>query len=105
MSINHHASTQKINWYGNDYNPTQKNFAQYISTLCNSGAVLTEKSFAQLSENCDWPKFDYIFYLIRRLLFYLLKKQRATRSHTVKFFLTELAFLIEFLTLVSLYLL
>jgi len=60
MSINHHASTQKINWYGNDYNPTQKNFAQYISTLCNSGAVLTEKSFAQLSGNCDWPKFDYI---------------------------------------------
>ena len=60
MSINHHASTQSIDWYGNDYNPEHKNYAQYISTSCDNKAVLTDKSFAQLVKNNDLPKFDYI---------------------------------------------
>ena len=60
MSINQHASTQNINWYGNDYNPTQKNYAQHISNEARNGAVLTDESFAQLVEKSHWPKFDYI---------------------------------------------
>lgn len=60
MSINHHACTQAVSWYGNDYNPEQKNYAQNISSRTKNGAVLTDKSFAQLVEKSDWPKFDFI---------------------------------------------
>lgn len=60
MSLNHFASTQKIDWYGNDFDPKQKNFAQNLCTNSENGAVLTDSSFSQLTEYSGWPKFEFI---------------------------------------------
>lgn len=60
MNLNFYASTQKTNWYGNDFDPTQKNYANNLCDLSDNGAVLSDASFAQLAEDCNWPKFDFI---------------------------------------------
>lgn len=60
LSVNSHASSMDMNWFGNDYNPTQKNFAQRANETSGDFASLSDESFKELCSRSDLGRFDYI---------------------------------------------
>lgn len=62
LSINIHALTSKTQWYGNDFNPTQVQFAQNMAA---NGPIpnihLYDDAFEQFAKRDDLPQFDYIY--------------------------------------------
>lgn len=61
LSINFHAVTSKVNWYGTDFMPTQVNFAQELANYAeNTNVHLFDDSFAEFAQREDLPQFDYI---------------------------------------------
>lgn len=60
ISINIHASSQLVNWWGTDFNPTQAAFAQEISRRTSNQAVLDDAAFTNFCNRADLPQFDFI---------------------------------------------
>lgn len=60
ISINMHALTAKTQWYGNDYNPSQVNFAETLVPQGLENLHIYDDSFAQFAERDDLPEFEYI---------------------------------------------
>ena len=60
LSINLHASASSMDWFGTDFNPSQASFAQELSALDESGAVVYDDSFEEFANRTNLPDFDYI---------------------------------------------
>jgi SAM-dependent methyltransferase len=60
LSINLHAATSDVQWFGTDFNPAQAGFAQELAAACGSGAQLFDQAFAEFSQRSDLPEFDFI---------------------------------------------
>ncbi len=60
VSINIHANASTTTWYGNDFNPSQVNFARHLAQKGAANIHLFEESFGEFVERDDLPKFDYI---------------------------------------------
>ena len=60
VSLNVHAAASEVNWYGNDFNPTQAGFAQSLAKSSNNSAEITDESFADFCQRDDLPDFDFI---------------------------------------------
>ena len=60
VSINVHAASSNIQWYGTDFNPSQAGFAQELAAVSGSEAKLFDDSFLEFSERNDLPEFDFI---------------------------------------------
>lgn len=60
VSINMHALTSKANWYGNDFNPTQVNFAKTFVHQKQDNLHIYDDSFELFSKHDDLPEFNYI---------------------------------------------
>lgn len=60
ISINIHASSQLVNWWGTDFNPAQAAFAQELAKRAGHQAALDDAAFAEFCTRCDLPEFDFI---------------------------------------------
>jgi methyltransferase-like protein len=60
LSINIHSAASNVQWYGNDFNPSQAAFAQELASASGSGAKLFDDSFEQFVKRDDLPNFDFI---------------------------------------------
>ena len=58
ISVNIHAATSNVEWYGTDFNPAQASFAQEFGMV--SGAKLFDDSFEEFANRTDLPDFDFI---------------------------------------------
>jgi SAM-dependent methyltransferase len=58
MSVNLHAASGSLQWWGNDFNPQHAAFAQQLASA--SGATLSDESFAEFCTRDDLPQFDFI---------------------------------------------
>ena len=55
-----HAAASDIQWYGNDFLPSQARFAQSLAKASQSGAQFFDDSFEEFLARDDLPKFDFI---------------------------------------------
>ena len=60
ISTNIHAAGSTTRWHGNDFNPSQANFAQRLAGSFSNGPQLSDESFAEFCIRDDLPDFDYI---------------------------------------------
>ena len=60
VSINMHAMSSGVNWFGTDFNPSQVNFARTVAKLGNSPLTLNDDDFATFAQRPDLPDFDLI---------------------------------------------
>ena len=60
VSINIHAASNDVEWWGTDFNPSQAAFAMNLSEASQSGATLYDDSFHELLSREDLPVFDFI---------------------------------------------
>jgi SAM-dependent methyltransferase len=60
VSTNIHAAGSATRWYGNDFNPSQANFAQRLAQTFANGPQLFDQSFDEFCSRGDLPDFDYI---------------------------------------------
>ena len=60
VSINMHAMSSGVNWYGTDFNPSQVNFARTIAQLGSCPVTLKDDDFASFAQRPDLPDFDLI---------------------------------------------
>ena len=56
----HFNHTQTGLIFGTDFNPSQASFAQELSALDESGAVVYDDSFEEFANRTNLPDFDYI---------------------------------------------
>ena len=60
LSVNIHAATTQIDWWGTDFNPSQASFARELAIASGTPTSLYDDSFQELSERTDLPRFDFI---------------------------------------------
>lgn len=60
LSINIHACSQTVKWWGTDFNPAQAAFAQGLSERCGNQAILDDAAFTEFCRRDDLPEFDFI---------------------------------------------
>lgn len=61
LSINFHAVSSDVNWYGTDFIPSQVSFAKKLANYAqNDNVHLFDDSFAEFAARDDLPQFDYI---------------------------------------------
>lgn len=60
ISVIMHASATPIKWYGNDFNPSQVNYAKLLAEKGHIKVDLRDDAFDQFLERDDVPMFDYI---------------------------------------------
>lgn len=60
MSINIHSAASKTSWYGNDFNPSQVDFAQDLANKAELNVHLHDDSFQEFLDNDELPNFDFI---------------------------------------------
>lgn len=60
LSINLHAASSPVQWWGTDFNPAQASFAQGLAQASGAGAQLFDDAFADFTERPDVPQFDSI---------------------------------------------
>ncbi len=60
LSINIHATTSDISWYGNDFITSQVENANKIAKLSQNNAKLYDDSFQEFLYRTDLPQFDFI---------------------------------------------
>jgi len=60
LTVNIHAATSSLEWWGTDFNPVQAGFARQLTNLAGSGAKLFDQSFAEFCSRPDLPDFDII---------------------------------------------
>jgi SAM-dependent methyltransferase len=60
ISVNLHAAGSTVQWYGNDFNVSQTNFARQLADCASSQACLSLERFEEFCARDDLPDFDYI---------------------------------------------
>lgn len=60
ISVNLHAASSAVSWYGTDFNPAQAGLAQELAQASASNANLYDQAFEEFCERSDLPGFDYI---------------------------------------------
>ncbi len=60
VSINMHAVSSDVQWYGNDFFPDQVTFAQNFASKSKTNIHLYDDSFEEFLKRDDLPQFDYI---------------------------------------------
>lgn len=60
LSTNIHAAATIVQWFGNDFNPSQASFAQELAAAATSKAALYDEAFDTFSNRTDLPEFDFI---------------------------------------------
>lgn len=60
VSITLHAAGSNTDWYGNDFNPTQVNFAKHLAAAGDVKVHLCDDAFKEFGERDDLPMFDFI---------------------------------------------
>ncbi|THA02977.1 methyltransferase [Rodentibacter pneumotropicus] len=60
ISVNVHAAAGHAKWYATDFNPSQANFARYLSDVTNNGALIADQGFNEFCKRDDLPEFDFI---------------------------------------------
>lgn len=60
ISVIMHAAASPIKWYGNDFNPSQVNFAKLLAERGGVKVDLRDDAFDQFLNREDVPMFDYI---------------------------------------------
>ena len=60
VSINMHALSSQVSWYGTDFNPSQVNFARTIAHMGDNPVLLADDDFASFAQRTDLPDFDLI---------------------------------------------
>lgn len=60
VTINMHAASSDVEWFGNDFNPEQVAFAQGLADASHAKIHLYDDSFAEFVHRDDLPKFDFI---------------------------------------------
>jgi hypothetical protein len=60
LSVNIHAASSGVSWYGTDFNPSQVAFAKDIARKGDTGAKLFDDSFEEFVLRDDLPNFDFI---------------------------------------------
>lgn len=60
ISINIHAAALGNHWYGNDFNPSQVNFAKSLLLAADAKLTLTDQSFEEFCKRDDLPEFASI---------------------------------------------
>lgn len=60
VSVNLHAAGSGVQWYGNDFNVSQVNFARQLAHSAASPVCLSAERFAEFCVRDDLPDFDYI---------------------------------------------
>ena len=100
MSVNLHAASSNVQWWGNDFNPAQASFAQELAQVAGAGAQLTDQSFEEFCTRDDLPEFDYV--ALHGIFSWISDENRA---HIVDFLRRKLApggvFYISYNTLTS----
>lgn len=60
VSINMHAATSTVEWYGTDFNSAQAAFASDMASASGAAARLYDEAFADFCARPDLPDFDFI---------------------------------------------
>lgn len=60
ISINIHAASSDIEWFGTDFSPNQVSFAQEVANASGAKIRLTDDTFQEFAVRDDLPDFDYI---------------------------------------------
>ncbi|MEM8811130.1 MAG: methyltransferase regulatory domain-containing protein [Pseudomonadota bacterium] len=60
LGTNIHAAASSVAWYGTDFIPAQAAFAQELSDVAGSGAVLLDEAFDDFCHRTDLPDFDFV---------------------------------------------
>ncbi len=60
LSLNIHATSSGLKWYGTDFNPSQTNFAQHLSSVSDNNAFIVDQGFNEFCRRDDLPEFDFI---------------------------------------------
>ena len=60
VSVNIHAAGSAVQWYGNDFNLVQVDFARQFAERAASRLELSAERFAEFCTRDDLPDFDYI---------------------------------------------
>ncbi len=60
VTINMHAASSDVEWFGNDFQPEQVAFAQGLADASHAKIHLYDDSFAEFAHRDDLPKFDFI---------------------------------------------
>ncbi len=61
VSISLHSAAQAARrWWGNDFNPAQVRYAQRLVDAGETGATLSDQSFAEFCARNDLPQFSFI---------------------------------------------
>jgi SAM-dependent methyltransferase len=60
LSVNVHAASSNIHWWGTDFSPAQAAFARELATVSGSDARLYDESFEEFCGRADLPEFDFI---------------------------------------------
>lgn len=60
LSVNIHAASSDLQWFGTDFNPTQASFARDLASGSGIGSNLYDDAFADFAKRSELPDFDYI---------------------------------------------
>lgn len=60
LSFNFHALHTEIDWYGNDFNPQQAQFAKGLNSAGKLNSLIVDDDFATFCSRDDLPSFDFI---------------------------------------------
>jgi hypothetical protein len=60
LTVNIHAASQAVCWYGTDFNPTHVRFARDLAAASGADLHLHDQSFAEFCARADLPDFDLI---------------------------------------------
>jgi len=60
LSLNLHAASQVIEWYGTDFNPEHAVFAKELAEVSGSGVKIFDEAFSEFCSRKDLPDFDFI---------------------------------------------
>ena len=60
LSVNIHAASQAVRWYGTDFNADQVGFARDLAAASGADVRLYDQSFAEFCTRTDLPDFDLV---------------------------------------------
>lgn len=60
VTLNFSAINDKVEWYGNDFNPNQLLFAKSLSEAASTNTHLFDDEFETFCQRTDLPNFDFI---------------------------------------------
>ncbi len=75
LSINLHAASSPVQWWGTDFNPAQASFARGLAQAACAGAQLFDDAFSDFAARADVPQFDCI--VLHGIWSWVSEKNRA----------------------------